>query len=145
MNAAQEDACQRGVAGSDAAHEKWLRMLLGFALAAAFALPGTSVLAQSSPIMPKFSIGGEKKVLTPEEAERQKQIDADYKVANSKIPTQKAPDSLGRCAPGACWLGTEGFRFHEKRIGTEEEAIGATTAIASSRFAAMPFNYPLCG
>ena len=92
MNAAQEDACQRGVAGSDAAHEKWLRMLLGFALAAAFALPGTSALAQSSPIMPKFSIGGEKKVLTPEEAERQKQIDADYKVANSKIPTQKAPD-----------------------------------------------------
>ena len=65
MNAAQEDACQRGVAGSDAAHEKWLRMLLG----AAFALPGTSALAQSSPIMPKFSIGGEKKVLTPEEAE----------------------------------------------------------------------------
>ena len=65
-------------------------MLLGFALAAA--LPGTSALAQSSPIMPKFSIGGEKKLLTPEEAERQKQIDADYKAANSKIPTQKVPD-----------------------------------------------------
>jgi hypothetical protein len=27
MNSAQQDACQRGVAGSDAAHEKWLRML----------------------------------------------------------------------------------------------------------------------
>jgi|307.fasta_scaffold04450_7 hypothetical protein len=93
MNSAQQDACQRGVAGSDAAHEKWLRMLLGLALAATFALPGTNALAQSSPIMPKFSIGGDhKRVLTPEEEEREKQIDADYKAANRKIPAQKAVD-----------------------------------------------------
>src|SRR6516225_908269 len=45
------------------------------------------------PIMPKISIGGEqKRALTPEEQERQKQIDADYKAATSKIPAQKAPD-----------------------------------------------------
>ena len=43
--------------------------------------------------MPKISIGGEqKRALTPEEQERQKQIDADYKAATSKIPAQKAPD-----------------------------------------------------
>jgi hypothetical protein len=93
MNAAREDVCQRSVAGRYAAHEKRLRTLLGFVLVAAFALPGASALAQSSPIMPKISIGGEqKRALTPEEQERQKQIDADYKAANSKIPTQKAPD-----------------------------------------------------
>jgi hypothetical protein len=96
MNAAQEDACRRGfgraLAGPDAAREKWPRVLLGLALAAAFALPGASALAQS-PIMPKMSIGGEqKRALTPEEEERQKQIDADYKAATSKIPAQKAPD-----------------------------------------------------
>jgi hypothetical protein len=68
-------------------------MLLGLVLAAAFALPGTSALAQDNPFMPKMSIGGEqKRPLTPEEQERQKQIDADYKAANSKIPTQKTPD-----------------------------------------------------
>ena len=93
MNAAREDVCRRSVAERDAAREKRLRMLLGLVLAAAFALPGTSALAQSNPFMPKMSIGGEqKRPLTPEEAERQKQIDADYKAANSKIPTQKAPD-----------------------------------------------------
>ena len=43
--------------------------------------------------MPKISIGGEqKRALAPEEQERQKQIDADYKSATSKIPAQKAPD-----------------------------------------------------
>jgi hypothetical protein len=92
MNAARQDVCQRGVAGRHGAHEKRRRALLGLVLVAAFALPGANALAQS-PIMPKISIGGEqKRALTPEEQERQKQIDADYKAANSKIPTQKAPD-----------------------------------------------------
>jgi len=92
MNAARENACRRSVAGRDGAREKWLRALLGLVLAAAFALPGAGALAQS-PIMPKISIGGEqKRALTPEEQERQKQIDADYKAATSKIPAQKAPD-----------------------------------------------------
>jgi hypothetical protein len=92
MNAAQEDVRRRSVAERDAA-QKWPRMLLGFVLAAAFALPGASALAQSNPFMPKMSIGGEqKRPLTPEEQERQKQIDSDYKAATSKIPAQKAPD-----------------------------------------------------
>ena len=92
MNAARQDICQRSVSGRHAAHQKWLRTLLGLVLAAAFALPGANALAQS-PIMPKISIGGEnKRVLTPEEQEREKQIDADYKAANKKIPAQKAPD-----------------------------------------------------
>jgi hypothetical protein len=93
MNAAQEDVCRRGVAGRNALHEKWLRTLLGLVLAATLALPPGGALAQSSPILPKISIGGEhKRALTPEEQEREKKIDTDYKAANSKIPTQKAPD-----------------------------------------------------
>ena len=81
MNTMQEEVCRRGVT------------LLGLVLVAAFALPGASALAQSNPIMPKFSIGDkEKRPLTPEEQARQKQIDDDYKSATSKIPTQKAPD-----------------------------------------------------
>lgn len=108
MNAAREDmrddSCRKSVVGRDAAHEKWLRMLLGFVLAVALALPGVSALAQENPLAPKFSIGGEKKrQLTPEEAERERQIDADYKAANSKIPAQKAPDPWAdvRGAPAA--------------------------------------------
>jgi hypothetical protein len=82
MNTVQEEVCRRSVT------------LLGLVLVAAFALPGASALAQSSgggnPFMPKMSIGGEqKRKLTPEEEERQKQIDADYKAATSKIPAQK--------------------------------------------------------
>ena len=93
MNAAREDVCQRSVAGRHAAHQKRLRTLLGLLLTATFVLPEANALAQSNPIMPKISIGGEqKRALTPEEQERQKQIDADYKAANSKIPTQKTPD-----------------------------------------------------
>jgi len=104
MNAAREDVCRRSVMGRDAAPENRLRTLLGLVLAAAFALPGASALAQDNPIMPKLSIGGEqKRPLTPEEQERQKQIDADYKAATSKIPAQKAPDPWAdvRQAPAA--------------------------------------------
>ena len=89
MNTMQEEVCRRGVT------------LLGLVLVAAFALPGASALAQSNPIMPKFSIGDkEKRPLTPEEQERQNQIDADYKAATSKIPTQKAPDPWGDMRQG---------------------------------------------
>ncbi len=96
-----------GIAGSHTAHNKWPRALLGLGLAAAFALPAAMALAQDSginPLSPKLSIGGEhKKKLTPEEEERQKQIDADYKAATSKIPAQKAPDPWAdvRHAPAA--------------------------------------------
>ena len=81
MNTVQEEVCRRSVT------------LLGLVLVAAFALPGASALAQENPFMPKMSIGGEqKRKLTPEEEERQKQIDADYKAATSKIPAQKKAD-----------------------------------------------------
>jgi hypothetical protein len=92
--------CQSGPAGSHAAFKKSPRALLGFVLAAVFALPAASALAQDiggggggNPLAPKLSIGGEqKRKLTPEEEERQKRIDADYKAATSKIPDQKARD-----------------------------------------------------
>jgi hypothetical protein len=83
------------MAGRDAGLEKWLRRALSVALAGALVLPAANALAQDggNPIMPKFSIGGEqKRKLTPEEAERQKQIDADYKAATGKIPAQKVRD-----------------------------------------------------
>jgi hypothetical protein len=101
MNAAREDVCRKTVAERVAAFRKPQRALLGFALAAALVVPATKAFAQDSggggnPIMPKFSIGGEqKRHLTPEEAERQKQIDADYKAATSKIPAQKKADPWG--------------------------------------------------
>ena len=109
MNAAREDVCRRSVVGWNAAREKPLRWLLGSLLTAALVFPATMAFAQDgggggNPIMPKFSIGGEqKRKLTPEEEERQKQIDADYKAATSKIPTQKTLDPWGdvRQAPSA--------------------------------------------
>jgi hypothetical protein len=76
--------------------QKLLRVLLP---AAALTLPAAIASAQGTgggglnPLSPKISIGGEKKrVLTPEEQERERQIDADYKAATSKIPAQKALD-----------------------------------------------------
>jgi hypothetical protein len=99
MNPARMDICRRSVMERDAGPQRWLRTLLGLVLTAAFALPATSALAQDSgggvsPLTPKLSIGGgeQKRKLTPEEEERQKRIDADYKAATSKIPAQKAPD-----------------------------------------------------
>jgi hypothetical protein len=78
-------------------------MLLGLVLATAFVLPSARVSAQDvggggggNPLSPKISIGGEqKRKLTPEELERQQQIDADYRAATSKIPAQKTPDPWG--------------------------------------------------
>jgi hypothetical protein len=110
MNAAREDVYRRSVVGWNATHEKPLRWWLSSLLAAALIFPATMAFAQDSgggggnPIMPKFSIGGEqKRKLTPEEEEKQKQIDADYKAATSKIPAQKTVDPWGdvRQAPAA--------------------------------------------
>ncbi len=97
MNAARVDFCRRSVARRDAASEKRLRVLIGLVLAGVLALPGARALAQDSgglnPILPKFSIGGEeKRKLSPEEEERQRRLDADYKAATSKIPAHKALD-----------------------------------------------------
>jgi hypothetical protein len=71
---------------------RYMRSIL-IALAAALAIPAGSAFAQN-PFMPKMSLGGkdEKKPLTPEEQERQKQIDDAYKAATNKIPNQTAND-----------------------------------------------------
>jgi|SRR5215471_8616504 len=67
----------------------WSKLLL---VAAALAVLTGSASAQN-PLMPGVSLGGEqKRQLTPEEQERQKQIDNDYKAAAKKIPDQKAID-----------------------------------------------------
>jgi hypothetical protein len=67
-------------------------------LAGALALFATSAFAQMP--MPSMSLQGEKKrALTPEEQERQKQIDNDYKAATSKIPDQKANDPWADVRP----------------------------------------------
>ncbi len=47
-----------------------------------------------------MSLQGEKKrALTPEEQERQKQLDNDYKAATSKVPEQKANDPWAAIRP----------------------------------------------
>jgi hypothetical protein len=47
-----------------------------------------------------MSLQGEKKrALTPEEQERQKQLDNDYKAATGKIPDQKANDPWAAIRP----------------------------------------------
>jgi len=59
-----------------------------------------TALAQSNPFMPKMSLGEkEKKQLTPEEQERQKQLDQDYKAATNKIPDQNAADPWSGVRP----------------------------------------------
>lgn len=63
-------------------------------------LSGNAFAQDSNPFMPKMSFGGEeKKSLTPEERERQKQLDKDYKAATNKIPDQKAADPWGGVRP----------------------------------------------
>jgi hypothetical protein len=108
MNVARKDVCRRSTVARDTAGGRPLRWLLSLPLAAALVWPATMAFAQDSgggnPIMPKFSIGGEqKRKLTPEEQEKQKQIDADYKAATSKIPAQKKADPWAdvRQAPAA--------------------------------------------
>jgi hypothetical protein len=49
---------------------------------------------------PSMSLQGDKKrPLTPEEQERQKQLDNDYKAATSKIPDQTANDPWAAIRP----------------------------------------------
>jgi hypothetical protein len=57
---------------------------------------GPSSSSGSNPLIPGLSLGQkEKKQLTPEEQEKQKQLDADYKAATNKIPDQKADGPPG--------------------------------------------------
>jgi hypothetical protein len=80
----------------------WSKLLL---LAAALALLTGSASAQPaqtemSPLVPGISLGKEqKRSLTPEEQERQKKIDEDYRAATKKIPEQKANDPWADVRP----------------------------------------------
>ena len=74
----------------------WSKLLL---VAAALAVLTGSASAQN-PLMPGVSLGGQqKRQLTPEEQERRKQIDNDYKAATGKIPDQKATDPWADVRP----------------------------------------------
>ncbi len=74
---------------------RWSKLI---PLAATLALLTTSASAQMP--MPSMSLQGEKKrALTPEEQERQKQLDNDYRAATGKIPDQKANDPWADVRP----------------------------------------------
>jgi hypothetical protein len=103
-NAAPDDVFRNNAGRCDLTVNRLRRILPPALLAAALALPAATAFAQGNPIMPKFSIGGEpKRPLTPEEKERQKRLDAEYKAATSKIPDQKRADPWAdvRPAPSA--------------------------------------------
>jgi hypothetical protein len=69
-------------------------------LAATLAMLTGSAFAQSNPFMPKMSLGGEeKKPLTPEEQEKQKQLDDAYRAASKKIPNQASNDPWATVRP----------------------------------------------
>jgi hypothetical protein len=74
-----------------------LPLLCGSAFAQ---IPAPDSSSSGNPFMPSMSLGEkEKKQLTPEEQEKQKQLDADYKKATNKIPDQKATDPWGGVRP----------------------------------------------
>jgi hypothetical protein len=64
-------------------------------------IPAPDSSSSGNPFMPSMSLGAkEKRQLTPEEQEKQKQLDADYKAATKKIPDQKAStDPWGSVRP----------------------------------------------
>ncbi len=103
INTAPEDVLQKNAVHWGLLLTKSARMLLCVLLGTALALPAASVFAQS-PLSPKISLqGDQKRALTPEEQERQKRLDAEYKAATSKIPDQKRADPWAdvRPAPSA--------------------------------------------
>jgi len=78
------------------ARKKWIKLLIP--LAAPLTLLTGSAFAQN-PLAPSFHTQKEEKHLTPEEQERQKQLDADYKAATNKVPDQKASDPWASVRP----------------------------------------------
>jgi hypothetical protein len=63
-------------------------------------IPAPDSSSSGNPFMPGMSLGAkEKRQLTPEEQEKQKQLDADYKAATKKIPDQKVTDPWGGVRP----------------------------------------------
>jgi hypothetical protein len=75
-----------------------LRILVLVAAAVAM-LAGTATAQMGSPLMPKVSLQGDEKHLTPEEIEKRKQLDDAYKAATNKIPDQKADDPWADVRP----------------------------------------------
>jgi hypothetical protein len=67
-------------------------------LAGALVLLADHASAQMMPGMSR-AMQKEQKHLTPEEQERQKQLDKDYKAATNKIPDQKAADPWATVRP----------------------------------------------
>ena len=63
-------------------------------------IPAPDSSSSGNQFMPGMSLGAkEKRQLTPEEQEKQKQLDADYKAATKKIPDQKVTDPWGGVRP----------------------------------------------
>ena len=94
------------VARNDLTKSQWSKLLLlsvtlPLLSGSAFAqIGGPSSSSGSNPLMPGLSLGEkEKKQQTPEEQEKQKQLDADYKAATKKIPDQKSTDPWGGVRP----------------------------------------------
>ena len=73
---------------------RWARLIL--LAGVLLALMTTYASAQG---MPPISLRPPERTLTPEERERQKQIDDDYKAATKKIPEQKANDPWAAIRP----------------------------------------------
>ena len=75
------------VARDDLTKGLWSKLLLVFVT---LSFLSGSAFAQSNPFMPKMSLGEkEKKQLTPEEQERQKQLDADSKPRLARFPIKE--------------------------------------------------------
>ena len=63
-------------------------------------IPGPDSSSSGNPFSPKMSLGGKGgRQLTPEEQEKQKQLDADYKAATNKVPNQKPNDPWASVRP----------------------------------------------
>jgi hypothetical protein len=105
ISAAPDDVFRNNAGRYDLTVNRLQRILLPALLAVALALPAASAFAQDiNPLTPKISLqGDQKRPLTPEEQERQKRLDAEYKAATSKIPDQKRADPWAdvRPAPSA--------------------------------------------
>ena len=107
MNAARQDFNRKKGPGDSAfrptPHTLYALIAVALLLPAAHALAQDSGGGHSGGMLP-IPLGGQQKPPpTPEEQERQEKIDADYKAATKKIPSQKAVDPWGdvRQAPAA--------------------------------------------
>jgi hypothetical protein len=78
---------------------RYIMRILVPAAAVVAMLTGTAAAQMGGPLMPKMSLQGDQKHLTPEEIEKRKQLDDAYKAATNKIPDQKADDPWADVRP----------------------------------------------